>query len=66
MQFTNLFLAVILPTALALTLPRKVPRNDVVIHAEHSRAVETAGQWDTDDDDAVAYAWYEEEGDKQN
>lgn len=34
-----------------------------VAETEEKRApaVETAGNWDKDDDDAVAYAWYEEE-----
>ncbi|KAI1400531.1 hypothetical protein F4819DRAFT_364468 [Hypoxylon fuscum] len=71
MQYTSLFVAMLLPAAFGLTL-QKVPRNDVAAHiteapqAKRAPAVETAGEWDTDDDDAVAYAWYEEEGGKQH
>ncbi|KAK0609539.1 hypothetical protein B0T17DRAFT_621593 [Bombardia bombarda] len=65
MRYAALLIALIAPTVLGLAIPST---DDVAalkrssgIEEKRTPAVETATNWDKDDDDAVAYAWYEEE-----
>ncbi|KAK4041917.1 hypothetical protein C8A01DRAFT_34024 [Parachaetomium inaequale] len=70
---TTLLLSLLAPTALGLAVPspknagelsapkRSLPAAAVV---DRSPSVEGAGKSGGDDDDAIAYAWYDEDGEK--
>ncbi|KAI0381217.1 hypothetical protein F5Y04DRAFT_86027 [Hypomontagnella monticulosa] len=67
MHYVYFIIATLASVALGAVV-QNAPESKAALSTSVKRtpAIEKAGEWEDDDDDAIAYAWYEDEGDEQN